>query len=301
MARNMMNLKTYLLFLFCGIGSVAFAQVPVTDLYLVQLTEQPAGTFHVHSPEYLSDFNAGGYTSQPFFASDQELYISVRKKGDDQNDLYAIHVDNQTIRKVTDTPESEFSPALLPGNGWLACVRQTVKGPNRQTLVAFPRDQSSNGQTLLPEREDIGYFCPLNEETIALFLVNDESRLALANIETGKTEFSLSNIGRCLRKHPEGDLVYVHKYTDAYWYLKIYDFENKRSSIITETLSGEEDFCLDAEGRIFMGKGSKLFVHPGKEDGQWAEIGDLSAYGIRNITRLALNGDNQLALISTRD
>ena len=297
----MMNMKIHILFLYCCISTVALAQVPVTDLYLLQLTEQPSGTLHVHSPKYLSEFNEGGYTNQPFFVSDQELYVSVRRKGDEQNDIYAIQPENRTIRKVTDTPESEFSPTLFPENGWIGCVRQTTEGPNRQNLVVFPLDQSDNGQTLFPDQENIGYFCPMDEQSVALFLVGDESRLAMSNIETGKTETRLSNIGRCLRKHPDGSLVYVHKYTDEYWYLKAYDLRNKRSSIIAETLPGEEDFCLDAQGRVYMGKGSKLYVHPGIENGEWTEIGDLSVYGIRNITRLALNGNNQLALISTHE
>lgn len=294
-------LKIQTLFLLCCVGALALAQVPETDLYLFQLTEQPAGSIHVHSPEYLSGFNKGGYTNQPCFVTDRELYISVRKKEDNQNDLYAIQIDNRTIRRVTDTPDSEFSPTLFPDRARIGCVRQTTKGPNRQNLVVFPVDQSENGRILLPDVENIGYFCPMDAGIIALFLVEDQSRLAFSDPTTGNTEPRLSNIGRCLRLDPDGNLVYVHKYTDAYWYLKSYDPIQKRSGIITETLPGEEDFCLDKRGRIFMGKGSKLFMHPGTEDGDWNEISDLSVYGVGNITRLALNGNNQLALISTHE
>lgn len=297
----MMTLKLHIIFLFCGLGALATAQVPAADLYLFELTENQGGAVHVHSPKYLSDFNRGGYTNQPFFVSDQELYVSVRLKEDNQNDIYAIQVADRTIRKVTETPDSEFSPTLFPDQARIGCVRQTTKGPNRQNLVVFPVDQSDNGQILLPEVENIGYFCPLDGGTIALFLVDGENRLAFSDPATGKTEARLSNIGRCLRMDQAGNLIYVHKYTDTYWYIKSYDPRLKRSAIITETLPGEEDFCLDQNGRIFMGKGSKLYLHPGTEGGDWNEIGDLSVYGIDRITRLALNRNNQLALISTHE
>jgi hypothetical protein len=189
---------------------MGFAQVPSTDLFLFQLSEDPSGRYHIHSPKYLSSFNPGGYTNQPTFISDHELYVSVRTIQENQNDIYAIDIQNASVRQVTDTPQSEYSPTRIKQSGYFGCVRQTTTGENIQNLFRYPLDQSTNGLAFIPKTMNVGYFSFLEENQAALFLVDDPNKLAIADLTTQKTEFLSSNIGRCLRTHPDGSLIYVH-------------------------------------------------------------------------------------------
>jgi hypothetical protein len=295
-----MRVKRFLVSCIClFLGVICVCQIPATELYLFQLTEDQSGQFHIHSPQYLSAFNQGGYTNQPFFISNQELYVSVRKPQENQNDIFSIDISNLSIRQVTKTPQSEYSPTRIGNTSYFGCIRQTTTGENIQNLYRYPIDQSSNGEALIPNTINVGYFYFLEDDQAAVFLVDEPNKLAVANIQTNQVSFLSSNIGRCLRQHSDGSLLYVHKYTDDYWYLKLYDIENKRASIVTETLAGREDFCIDKRGNIFMADGSKLFVHNGSENTKWKLVFDLSVYGIQNISRLAINADNQIAMINT--
>lgn len=296
----MVNQKRYILCLICLIFcGICISQIPASELYLFQLTEDQSGQIHIHSPQYLSAFNQNGYTNQPFFMSQQELYVSVRKPQENQNDIFSIDISNRSVRQVTKTPQSEYSPTRIANTNYFGCVRQTTSGENIQNLYRYPIDQSNNGKALIPNTTNVGYFYFLKDNQAAVFLVDEPNKLAVADVHLNQVSFLSSNIGRCLRQHPDGSLLYVHKYTDDYWYLKLYDIENKRASIVTQTLAGREDFCIDQAGHIYMADGSKLYWHNGEENADWNLIFDLSVYGIQNISRMAINSNNQIAIINT--
>jgi hypothetical protein len=89
-----------------------------------------------------------------------------------------------------------------------------------------------------------------------------------------------------------GHLIFVHKISDTYWYIKEYDPVLQKSTILCETLSGSEDFVQTPEGQFIMAKGSKLYKIDPKTEKSWTEIADLSFFGLQSITRLALRGEN---------
>lgn len=292
-------IKSYhiIVFLLVIFASCINAQIPSTSLYLVDLDLNASVDNPVKNVSYLSAFNQNGYTNQPSFFSDDEAYVSVRKEGASQNDIYCLNIRNNTVRQVTDTPQSEYSPTLLPDGKSFGCVREILGDQVNQKLFVYPLDQSSNGKNLLPNIPNVGYFSFLKNKEIALFLVEENSKLAVANSGNGETSFLSSNIGRCLRTDVEGQLIYVHKYTDSFWYLKSYDVQQRRASIIDQTLAGKEDFCILPSGSYMMGNGSQLFIHNGNEDSDWILLADLSKFGITNITRLAVNKRSQLIIV----
>ena len=72
------------------------AQDP-TDVYLFQLQISPDHTCHVYQPKFLSGFNRGGYTNQPWFVSNEEILLSVRMRGDTQNDIYLLSLASKKV------------------------------------------------------------------------------------------------------------------------------------------------------------------------------------------------------------
>jgi len=277
------------------------AQVPVTDLYLFQLTKDDSSHWHAHSPKYLSGFNAGGYTNQPEFITDDVLYVSVRKPGMEQNDIYSLDIQVDRIEVITSTDESEFSPTKMPDGMSFSCVRQVHGDDMDQQLFAYPLDRSLNGKSAFHDLKNIGYHCWLNEDDIGLFLVDEPSHLALANLQTGTHKVLASKIGRCLRRTPGGKLAYVHKYTADFWYLKTLDPASTETEILTTTLQTCEDFTINSTGHYFMGKGSVLYAFNPENGKEWRPVADLSIFGVQKITRLAVNGRGQLAVVSLHE
>ena len=283
------------------VSTAAIAQVPVTDLYLFQMTRDDTSRWHIHSPSYLSAFNPDGYTNQPEFVSDTMLFVSVRKAGDKQNDIYALDLDALSVTRLTNTPENEFSPLLRPDGATFSCVRQAAGEEVDQQVFIYPLDRSDNGYSALPDLRTVGYHCWLDADAVALFLVGDPVQLALANALTNTHRIYLSDIGRCLRRTADGKLAYVHKYSDAYWYLKVLDPETRRSEILTATLPGQEDFAIGPDGTYVMGAGSKLYTFHPATDSTWREVFDLGVFGVQRITRLAVNDSWRVALVSAHE
>jgi outer membrane protein assembly factor BamB len=279
------------------------AQVPVTDLYLFQLTMDAEKIWHAHSPTYLSGFNDKGYTNQPEFITDDVLYVSVRSPHMEQNDIFSLNTKSGKIEQVTSTDESEFSPLKMPDGRSFSCVRQVHGDDMDQQLFSYPIDRSLNGSTLFSDIKNIGYHCWLNDNELALFLVNDPSRLATANVDAGTHKVLASKIGRSLHMTPDGKLAYVHKYTDEFWYLKTMDPKSGDTEIVTQTLPECEDFVISSDGYYFMGQGSELFVlDPRSGEGKaWQKVADLGIFGVEKITRLAMNARGDIAVVSVHE
>jgi hypothetical protein len=289
-----------MLFLFTTAYS-AYAQVPVTDLYLFQLTEDNSGQWHAHSPKYLSGFNAGGYTNQPEFMTDDVLYVSVRKPQMKQNDIFSLDIRAGRIEKITSTDASEFSPTKMPDGLSFSCVRQVHGDEVDQQLFAYPLDRHHNGKSVFKDIKNVGYYSWLGNDMLGLFLVSDPSRLALANAKSGAHKVIASKIGRCLRRTQDAKLAYVHKYTEEFWYLKTMDPEFEDTAILARTLPLGEDFAINSDGHFFMGKGSILYTLNPEKGEDWHEVTDLGLFGLRKITRLAINSRGQLAVVSVHE
>ena len=95
----------------------------------------------------------------------------------------------------------------------------------------------------------------------------------------------------------DGRLAFIAKATESTWYIKAWNPKNLVSEILCKTRPGSEDFCLLPDGSFLMGEGPRLFhLRPGKET-DWRPVADLSKYGVKTITRLAVNTAGRLAVV----
>jgi hypothetical protein len=277
----------------------AFSQGP-TDLYLFRLNKSDDQSYHVYHPQFLSGFNRGGYTNQPWFTREGNLLVSVRKVGETQNDIYQLSPVTKTIRRLTRTPSNEFSPRIHPDGQHLTVLRQ-VEGDtiNQQVFKVSLRGGKYSG--VIPEIRNVGYYSWLAGNQIALFRIEgDNNSLENMNLDDRRTRRVTTAVGRTLWTNPAGSLMYVHKFASDYWYLKKYNAASNTIDIIAETPGLTEDFAVAPDGTIFMGVGSKLYSIQPSNQKTWKEVGDLSVFNIQQITRIAVSPDGkQLALVST--
>jgi len=269
-----------------------------SELYVVDLQEV-ADNYEVDHARYLSSFNTGGYTNQPEFLDLYNLLVTVGPKKEPQNtDLYQLDLRTDQILRITKTPDREYSPMVsMSDKKMLNCVVVDVENDNTQIAWQYPLDRSKGGRPFLKGVQNVGYFCELADSWVAVFEVGSSDKLWIHNRVSGEKKFINANVGRSLKVTKEGYLVYVHKFSNDYWFLKKVHPDTFTNEIIKKTIPKTEDFALLSDDSIIMGKGSKLFHLDPKGTNQWEEIADLRNMGINKITRLAFNGINQLAIV----
>ncbi len=275
-----------------------FSQSP-SQLYLFNLQQSTDATWHVYAPQYLSAFNPGGYTNQPSFTPSGDILVSVRKASDAQTDIWKLSHGTGRLRRITRTKANEYSPRITPDEQAYSVLRQ-VPGDSMDQQVFQFGIRGSGYTCLTPKLKNIGYYAWLDDDTLALFqLEGDQNRLTVYSVRDQRWKRITSAVGRTLWSDGKGSLWYVHKFNDAYWYIKRYNQASAVVDVIVETPGKTEDFAVAPDGTFFMGLESKLYYyHPEKSTG-WQECADLSVYGISRITRLAIQPDGKkLALVA---
>lgn len=290
------------LFTFTALTSIpAFSQGP-THLYLFSLAETKDNKFYVFDARYMSAFNPGGYTNQPYFLANNDLLVSVRKAGEKQNDIWLLSTATRRVRQLTKTEWNEFSPQLVPGREYYSVVRQVEGEPIDQQVFQFPVKGGSY-TSVTPDVHNIGYYAWLTNGNLALYTIENESnRLVSYSIKSHQTKRLTTAIGRTLVGDENASVYYVHKFNETYWYIKRYNEASTAIDVISETTAKAEDFAIAPDGTFFMGNNQRLMYQlPGNRD-NWQLCADLSIYGIRHITRMAISSDGKfLALVAAAE
>ena len=272
------------------------AQPPKTNIYSFQFIQVNDTTYDVHSPKLLSNFNPDGYNNQPHFIAHNQLLFTSQKPDASTTDIYSLDLAKNYVKRVTETKLAEYSPTLMPDKSSFSVVR--VEEDGWQTLWQYDQSEKRVFQNLFPNfRDNIGYHAWLNDSLVALFVLGDPPTLRIGNVRSKIVSTLSSEIGRCLKTTPDGNLLFIHKFSDQYWYLKKLNPHTKQIEIIEEFPVGYQDFELMENNKVIIGQESNLLVYD-MDQKIWFPAGDLSVYGISNITRLAFNRDT-LVLITT--
>src|SRR5437763_340665 len=117
---------------------------PASDIFIVEVKTKldrktRTAELKFGQPKKITDF--AGYNNQPFFMPDGQniLYTSIRNK---QADIYRYDIRTEATTQVTNTPESEYSPTLMPDRKDISVVRVEADGKT-QRLWKFPLDEGA--------------------------------------------------------------------------------------------------------------------------------------------------------------
>ncbi len=287
------------LFICCNIQA---QQLPKTNVMLFDFKQQNDTVYTLKNPKFLTAFNKNGYNNQPYFLSDRMLYLTVQMSKDTtQTDIYALNLKTKKISQVTRTVESEYSPTFIPPRGTntdfeFSCVRVETDGS--QVLWRYPLNRSHKGKTIFENLKNIGYHFWIDYRDLVLFYVGPPHKMMVVDSRDESARYVTSNIGRCFQELPDGNVAFIEKMDDETWLLKKMDSRTYRTSLITATLPGSEDFVVLKDGTIIMANANKLYKFNQRKDTTWLEIANLSYYGMNNITRLAVNNkEDRIAVV----
>lgn len=287
--------------LLCCFGLPLAAQLPVTQVYAFDMVQRDS-SLTLSNPRYLTGFNPRGYNNQPDWLDRNNLLISVQLPEMQQPDIFRLNLANNTRTRMTRTLAGEYSPGAIGDGTRFSAVRQEYVG--RDTVLRlweFPSDLSNNGRPVFKYINGIGYYEWLNSTQLALFLLGSPNTLALASADTDAPRTLATSVGRDFKRLPNGNLLYVKK-DGPNWTLVEQNLyrQSQAPRVIAPTIQGSEDFAVLPDGSILMGGGSRLYRFDPIRNPRWREVSDLRFYGITNISRIAVNGNGQIAVVNGR-
>ncbi len=263
-----------------------YATEPDPEIYLLDLTKQNSEPVNISQHP--------GYDNQPSFSADgQRLYYS--RSDNEQTDIWYYDFTLSLPIRLTNTPESEYSPMPAPHKNSLSVVRVEMDGAQHFSLLNL---ETGDFKVLADELENVGYYSWFSGGSAALFLLPEPFELRLYASYDEQLEVA-SNIGRSLATHPlNGKLLFVDKSIEP-WKIMAFSPPDTKSEV-AQLFLDHEDFTISTSGTLWTAMGGKLY-HRNESDERWKLLADLRAYGIESISRLAVSPDeSQLAFVNTR-
>jgi len=168
---------------------------PASDIFIIDLKGE--GKLELGQP--LKITSEAGYNNQPSFLPDGQsiLYTSIRDK---QADIYRYEIHGGATTQITNTPESEFSPMLMPDGKSISVVR--VEADGTQRLWKFPL-AGGEPSLILENIKPVGYHLWVDDYTLALFFLCKTKKFKLVYIRTGKAGVISETPGPHLRPGPQ--------------------------------------------------------------------------------------------------
>lgn len=264
---------------------------PATDIYLAPIV---VGKAHVTVGVPVNITNRAGYDNQPSFTPNGRsiLFTSIHEDG--QADIYRYDIESKAITQLTRTPESEYSPTVMPGGKRFSVIR--VERDSTQRVWSFAMD-GSDPQLVLASLKPVGYYAWLNHDNMVTFVLGSPNALVLANVRNGNADTVARNVGRSLAALHGGEFSYVQN-DGGGPRLRALNWSTRAGRDLMTLPGGSQDITWVDGDLVLTGTASRLLVRD-SHDGNWTEIADLSKYGLTSITRLAVSPDGKwLAIVA---
>jgi hypothetical protein len=253
-----------------------------------------------------------GYDNQPSFTPEGDAILFTSARGGDaapgrapQTDIYRYDLHAKATRRLTNTPESEYSPTVMPGGSHFSVVR--VEADGTQRLWRFTRE-GTEPALILADVKPVGYHAWVDASTLALFVLGEPSTLQVADTRTGRAEIVARDIGRSIARIPGGGVGFVQRTRpagappDAPPGLAIMELDvaGKTARELVAAVPGarEADTAWAQDATLLMTYEDAIFTWRRGETG-WSKAVALAPLGIRGATRLAVSprGD-RLAIVA---
>ena len=245
--------------------------------------------------------NNKGYNNQPIFVSNDKILFTSERNF--QNDIVQYDSSKKSLKYLTNTLTSEYSPIRYKKNK-ITAVSLDKKG--EQYLRIY--DIKDNTFKIPFTDKIVGYYTyskQIKNLIISSVLENNELVLYTSNLKTKEHTYVDNNTGRSIHNIPkykfgQEKISYISK-KDSIWNINYVDLSNYKTKTITTTLNNNEDICWFKDGSILTSHKNNLYIFNSKLSKNWKLLCSLEEYGITNISRIAINPDNdKLALVNSK-
>lgn len=278
--------KFFLSFIFLRI--CAQAQMPNTDVWLFSI-ETPKKIQTLTKPLNLT--NREGYDNQPSFSADEKkiYYVSVRE--DNQADIYYYDLKTKKNIQFTKTAESEYSPTLVDHGKQIASV--VVESDSAQR-IHFINALNGTEESKF-DFDSVGYFNFLNADTTVYYKLSEPHSLRYYVKNTGEDKWLANSPIRGFKTINRHTLIYGLKDSTKVTFYK-YDFLLHKAIKYCEYPSLNEDIIWHETLGLLKSEDAQLLQFDEKTQ-EWKLLYDLSAFGIKKITRFTFDSKNKYLLV----
>ena len=272
-------------------ATAAAAPPPATEIYLAPMKFGPTGPL-VGPGRNVSE-NPKGYDNQPYFGSDGRTLLFASNRDGKQTDIYFLELPTRQMRQFTRSPESEYSPTVMPDDAGVSAIRVESDGTQRVWKFA---EGGAEATVVLPGVKPAGYHAWIDGGHLAVFVLGKPATLQIVEVASGKAATVASDIGRSLLRRPTGSVSFVHR-ENGVWIVKEYDPVAKAIRSLVPALEGsaDRDAAWGPDGSLFMTRGTEVHAWRPGQDG-FRLAGDP---GIGQLSRLAVSADGRwMALVA---
>ena len=235
-----------------------------------------------------------GYDNQPHFTADGAVLFTAIRDGK-QTDIFEFDRKTGRVRRLTSTPEGEYSATITPDGKGFSVIR--VEADGTQRLWRFARD-GSNPRVVLTGITPVGYHAWIDDDQLALFVLGQPPTLQHARVSTGKAATVERNIGRSLHRIPETRTVsFVHRESAEDVWVKQFDPASGKVSPLVQLMKGSgEDVAWTPDGTLLSSVGPKIYAWR-RGDKDWREIYDVAPHKLGSVTRMSVAPDGRSVAI----
>lgn len=271
-----------------------------TDIWLLQLKGNTSTSYKVSNYKKITD--NPGYDNQPFFVPSLNSILYVSDNNSTQTDIYQFDLATAVSKRVLKTEYyKEYSPMISYDGKFISCINIEPDGTS-QRFWQFPFS-AGIGKPLFPDITDVGYYCWLDQESVSFIQIGHSEdtnfSISIANISTGTLQKLDDQVGRCIQKARNKDILYyVKKYDSTDWKIRFYDFERNVYKGEIQLPEGQEDFTVGPNDVIWLSNNGKI-VEASLQSPEWKTVFDFSSTPFKNFYRLVYSPEfNILALVT---
>lgn len=271
-----------------------FSQLPSTDIVLGEITQR-GEDFKISN---LKNVTARlGYDNQPYFSPDGNFFYFSSDRDGPQTEIYIYDLRRRSIERLTNTPESEYSPTPIPEITSFSVVR--VDTDSAQHLYRYLPD-GTNPVILYTGSEKIGYHSWIDANRILFYSLGETNTIRILNFPEQVTLHIADNGGRSMQRIPEENSVSFTVQLDSLqWQIKKFDGAINKVETITNLPSGVEDYSWLNSTVIVAGNKGKLYsFNLNKKESGWKLMADLKNTIAADFYRIAFDpSGKKIALV----
>ena len=261
---------------------------PNTEIYLAPLARR-GDSIIVGTAENIT--HRVGYDNQPSFLPDASGLLYTAIGADGQADVWRYDIRSRRTPRVTATPESEYSPTVMPGGRRFSVVR--VERDSTQRLWSFAMN-GSDPQLLLGALQPVGYHAWLAPNRLLAYVLGTPSTLHIIDRDGANDEVRAQDVGRALQRIPgRGWYSFTQRDSARALWIMSQPFEGGPLSPLVRAPTDDEYHTWTPDGALLSATQGSIVRWDGRtgDDGEWLPIAAMP--GVRNISRLAVSPDGR--------
>jgi dipeptidyl aminopeptidase/acylaminoacyl peptidase len=275
-------------------GFSAFAQIPVTEIYLADIEIKN----NLIKIEKASDItNQKGYNNQPSFSPDgKSIFYSSENVANKKVHISSYDIKSRKTRKITNAKTSEYSPSLAPDGQNISSV--VVEEDSVQRVWLFDKLKPETKKCLTEKTDSIGYYAWMGKDTLLYLKLTGPHSLRVLDLKTGEDNWICDNPTRSFKQIDATTFFYVaqeEKENKIYFF----DVRTKKATLFAKDDNLTLDYVWQPDLGMLKSEDSKIYRYI-PETKVWAKVADFNDFGIKIITRFAFSPDKKkLAVVST--